>query len=130
MGAWHWAASRGCLVSVVCEGDQPGLPACLPPSPLQGHIPFAQSRADTAHIARRKAATAAIAARRYTPPTAQPPRPPARGLLSSGAAPSPQLQPQPAAAGGGQQSLLSFGFTVQQHGTPVAASGPESMDVE
>ena len=103
---------------------------------LQGHIPFAQSRVDTARIARRKAATAAIAARAYVPPSAPVQQAPAaRGLFSGGATP-PQ---QPAGGGsltrqtsaGGQQSLLAFGFTMQQRTPPaVTASGPEDMDME
>lgn len=95
----------------------------------QGHITFSQSRVDTARIARRKAATAAIAARAYVPPSAPVQQAPAaRGLFSTG--PAPQ---QAAAASGsglarqasGQQSLLSFGFTRTQ---PVT-TGPEDMDM-
>lgn len=73
----------------------------------QSQIPFAQSRIDTARIARRKAATEAIKARTYVPPSAPP------------LAPTPQ---RPAAPG--QPSLFSFGFTK----TP-AATGPEEMDM-
>jgi hypothetical protein len=110
--------------------------------PLQGHIPFAQSRVDTARIARRKAATAAILARGYNPPSAPPLVQPApsRGLFDSGAAPQPQpsqqvQQQQQAAARAraagpaGQQSLLSFGFTVQQRSSAVS-TGPDAMDME
>lgn len=115
----------------------------MPPL-LQGHIPFAQSRVDTARIARRKAATAAILARGYNPPSAPPlAQPvPSRGLHGSGMLPQPQhpqqLQQQQqqaavararAAGPAGQQSLLSFGFTVQQR-SPAVSTGPESMDME
>lgn len=118
---------------------------CSPPPAFpctQAHIPFPQSRVDSARIARRKAATAAIAARAYMPPSvpvAAPPAP-ARGLLSTGAAPQQQqqqAQPAPARTGSGlgrtasgQASLLNFGFTVQPRPAPAAAGGPEGMDMD
>lgn len=97
-----------------------------PPTPLcflstQGFIPFSQSRADTASIARRKAATAAIAARSYMPPMAQAPPAPARGLAGPStaaqqAAPKRQQQAAPQRTGSGlarstsgQPSLFDFG---------------------
>ncbi len=80
----------------------------LHPRPrLQSQIPFAQSRVDTARIARRKAATEAIKARMYAPPSAPP------------LAPQTQRPTAP-----GQQSLFSFGFTKAP-----AAGGPEEMDM-
>ena len=103
----------------------------------QAHIPFAQSRIDTARIARRKAATAAIAARAYKPPTAPPQAPAARGLFGSAGPGAPQQQ-QAASSGlarqisGGQQSLLNFGFTVQQQQAqqpPAVSTGPDDMDM-
>jgi hypothetical protein len=103
----------------------------------QAHIPFAQSRIDTARIARRKAATAAIAARAYKPPTAPPQAPAARGRFGSAGTGAPQQQ-QAASSGlarqisGGQQSLLNFGFTVQQQQAqqpPAVSTGPDDMDM-
>ncbi|KAI3426221.1 hypothetical protein D9Q98_008597 [Chlorella vulgaris] len=101
----------------------------------QGQITFSQSRVDTARIARRKAATAAIAARAYAPPSA-PPRPVAsRGLFTGAStAPAPPQRTSGGSSGGGggaqqQSSLLNFGFTVQRS-PAVASIGPESMDME
>lgn len=109
----------------------------------QGFIPFSQSRADTASIARRKAATAAIAARSYMPPMAQAPPAPARGLAGPStaaqqAAPKRQQQAAPQRTGSGlarstsgQPSLFDFGFTVQARAAAAAtAGGPEDMDMD
>ncbi|KAL4448502.1 hypothetical protein ABPG75_005721 [Micractinium tetrahymenae] len=101
------------------EAPQLGAPPAPPPQQqfaqqqqathqyTQSQIPFAQSRVDTARIARRKAATEAIKARMYAPPSAPP------------LAPPPQ---RPAAPG--QQSLFSFGFT-----KTAVSTGPEEMDM-
>lgn len=121
--------------------QQPAQPASQH-SFSQGFIPFSQSRADTASIARRKAATAAIAARSYMPPMAQGPPAPARGLAGPStaaqqAAPKRQQQAAPQRTGSGlarstsgQPSLFDFGFTVQARAAAAAtAGGPEDMDM-
>jgi hypothetical protein len=136
--------SQEAAVQLSQEAPQQAAPPAQP-SFSQGFIPFSQSRADTASIARRKAATAAIAARSYMPPVAQAPPAPARALAGPSTAAAAQqaapkrqavaAAPQRTGSGlarstSGQPSLFDFGFTVQARAPATAAGGPEEMDMD
>lgn len=102
---------------------QQGTAPAAPPSNLMGFYPAA--RPDPPHVARRKAATAAILARSYRPPTVDAP------MQASPVKPAaPAVVPVRATSGSASGARQATLFESWSRGPAVgAATGPEGMDM-
>jgi nitrite reductase/ring-hydroxylating ferredoxin subunit len=108
------------------QGPAPG----APPSSLMSFYPAA--RPDPPHIARRKAATAAILARSYRPPTVDAPMQasPVKLAAPAVAAPAPPVVPVRATSGSAAGARQATLFESWSRGPAVGAtSGAEGMDM-